>query len=243
MNARQQWEIVEVPELRIVDDDLWQRVKERQQMVRIEIGRDVAGNALNRAHRRRFLFSGLLVCGLCGGGYTIVAQDRYGCASRRSKGTCANTRTILRPEIEDRVLAGLKERLLAPELFREFADEVQRELAARSRDADRERLRLERERSATRRKIEAMLKAIEDGFYTSSMKERMTALEAQTLVMQSRLDQLGTAPPVRLHPNLSALYAEKVAKLADALNTPDTRERGGRDHPLADRAGGADAGG
>ena len=118
---KQQWEIVEVPELRIVDDDLWQRVKERQAMVRIEIGRDEDGNALNRAHRRRFLFSGLLVCGLCGGGYTIVAHDRYGCASHKSKGTCGNTRTILRPEIEERVLAGLKERLLAPDLFREFA--------------------------------------------------------------------------------------------------------------------------
>ncbi|MGZ9112069.1 MAG: recombinase family protein [Rhodoplanes sp.] len=108
VNAKEQWEIVEVPELRIIGDDLWQRVKERQQTVRIEIGRDEDGNALNRAHRRRFLFSGLLVCGLCGGGYTITAHDRYGCASHKSKGTCGNNRTVLRPEIEERVLAGTK---------------------------------------------------------------------------------------------------------------------------------------
>ena len=90
--------------------------------------RDETGNALNRAHRRKFLFSGLLKCGHCGGGYTIVAQDRYGCATRRSKGTCDNCATVSRQEIEGRVLDGLKERLLAPELVREFAQTFQEEI-------------------------------------------------------------------------------------------------------------------
>jgi len=77
-NPREKWEIKEVPQLRIVDDELWQRVKARQEMLRFAIGRDSGGNALNRAHRRHFLLSGLLVCGSCGGGYTIVGRDRYG---------------------------------------------------------------------------------------------------------------------------------------------------------------------
>jgi site-specific DNA recombinase len=87
-DPREKWEIKEVLQLRIVDDELWQRVKARQEMLRFAIGRDAGGNALNRAHRRHFLLNGLLVCGSCGGGYTIVGPDRYGCASHRSKGTC-----------------------------------------------------------------------------------------------------------------------------------------------------------
>jgi hypothetical protein len=75
-NPRSKWEIVEIPDLRIVDDNLWARVKARRQEVRLEIGRNGEGNALNRAHRRRYLLSGLLVCGCCGGGYTIVGPDR-----------------------------------------------------------------------------------------------------------------------------------------------------------------------
>jgi hypothetical protein len=51
-------EIAEVPHLRIVDDALWARVKARQSVVRIEMGRDSDGNALNHAHRRQFLLSG-----------------------------------------------------------------------------------------------------------------------------------------------------------------------------------------
>ena len=100
-NPPERWERTEVPDLRIIDDDLWHEVKRRQETTAFEMGRDESGNALNRAHRRRFLLSGLLVCGCCGGGYTIMAKDRYGCAGRRSKGTCANDRTIIRPEIED----------------------------------------------------------------------------------------------------------------------------------------------
>jgi len=114
INPREKREIVEVPELRIIDDVLWNRVKVRQEAVATEIGRDEQGNALNRVHRRRFLLSGVLVCGVCGvcgGRYTIMGKDRYGCAGHRNSGTCPNDRTISRQTIENRVLAGLKERL------------------------------------------------------------------------------------------------------------------------------------
>jgi Recombinase zinc beta ribbon domain len=105
-NAKEVWEVVQVPELRLIDDDLWDAVRLRQRDLSFEIQRDDAGNALNRAHRRKFLLSGLLKCGCCGGGFTIVAQDRYGCATHRNKGTCANGTTIRRQEFEARVLAG-----------------------------------------------------------------------------------------------------------------------------------------
>ena len=72
-----------------------------------------------------------------------------------------------------------------------------------------------------------MLKAIEDGLYNPSMKERMTALEADRLRLRQAIEQLGAASPVRLHPNLSAVYAEKVARLADTLNVPGTRQEAG----------------
>ena len=43
---------------------------------------------------------------MCGGGYTIMGKDRYGCAAHRSKGNCGNDRTIGRQAIESRVLEG-----------------------------------------------------------------------------------------------------------------------------------------
>ena len=117
-NPPEQWESVAVPDLRIVDDALWLAVKARQQEVGFRMARDDNGNALNRAHRRKYMLSGLLECGVCGGGYTIMAKERYGCAGHRNKGTCANDRTISRREIEGRVLTALRQSLLAPSCSR-----------------------------------------------------------------------------------------------------------------------------
>ena len=90
------------PALRIVEQGVGDAVKGRQDAVRFAISRDATGNALNRAHRREFLLSGLLICGCCGGNFTIMAKDRYGCGTHRNKGTCDNTRTILRQWVEHR---------------------------------------------------------------------------------------------------------------------------------------------
>src|SRR5271168_2975568 len=96
--------------------------------------RDATGNPLNRAHRRKFLLSGLLECGCCGAGYAILAQDRYGCANRWSKATCTNDVTINRQTVEQRVVAGLKDRLLTPDLVETFITTFQEELARLQRE-------------------------------------------------------------------------------------------------------------
>lgn len=130
-NPSSKHETADVPHLRIVDDDLWMKVKARQASIRRRLqgpNRAGASSNLNETHRPRFLLSGLLQCGCCGGGYTIVAKDRYGCATRRQKGTCRNAQTITRSAIETRVLDGLKDRLLSPGLVKEFVQEFNAEL-------------------------------------------------------------------------------------------------------------------
>ena len=66
----------DVPHLRIVDDGLWAAVKERQEKVSRPLTDPHLTKPLNETHRPRFLLSGLLTCGICGGGYTITAKDR-----------------------------------------------------------------------------------------------------------------------------------------------------------------------
>jgi site-specific DNA recombinase len=199
-NPRNKWEIVEVPQLRIVEDSLWERVKARQQKIGFEIGRDEQGNALNRAHRRRFLLSGLLVCGCCGGAYTIIGLDRYGCATRRSKGTCSNAVAIGRAELEERVLNGLRDRMMAPELVTAFVDEFNAELFRLAGNAEAEHAAAQRALADVERKIAGIVRAIEDGAYNPTLKERLTTLETEQKVAAARLAAAGPKPVVRLHP-------------------------------------------
>jgi site-specific DNA recombinase len=220
-NPPEQWEIVPRPDLQIVSDELWEAVKARQAEVRIVMTRDADGNALNRTHRRKYLLSGLLECGVCGGGFTIIDAVNYGCATHRSKGTCGNRYRVRRRDLERRVLDGLKHRLLAPEQVEMFTRMFQEEfnrLAAekmQSRSEDEGRLQV------VQRKIASMIRAIEDGLYQPSMKERMAELEAEKAALIARL----AAPDpssIRFHPNLAQEYRNKVASLEKALANPAT---------------------
>jgi hypothetical protein len=151
---------------------------------------------LNRAHRRRFLLSGLLVCGCCGAGYTIMAKDRYGCAGQRSKGTCQNHRTISRQEIEARILKALKQNLLTPELVAEFARAYQEEVNRLVREASGRTAEFEAKLAGAQRKIDGIMRAIEDGLYQPSMKARLAELEAEKAALFAQQARSGAPPNI-----------------------------------------------
>ena len=135
----------EVPELRITEGDLWQAVKARQSGIRADILTDDRPNGFGRARRATYLFSGLLKCGCCGSGYTLMNKSKYGCSASRNRGTCSNRALIARDEIEERVLDGLRERLLHPDLIAEFVAEHQREWNRLQQEETAARFSIERE--------------------------------------------------------------------------------------------------
>ena len=73
--------------------------------------------------RPRYLFSGLMRCGVCGGGFAKISLHHFGCSTARNKGTCANLLTIRRDVLEATVLDALRHRLMDPELFEVFVAE------------------------------------------------------------------------------------------------------------------------
>ena len=227
VNKQELRETVEVLELRIIDYFLWQRVKGRQQEARIEMGKDEPGNALNRAHRRKFLLSELLVCGHCGGRYTVVGKDRYGCATWRARAPAATTWTITRQRIEARVLGGLKDKLMAPELVAEFVRAFQDEINAAAEAAAARAEQLRREAEVVERKIVGILAAIEDGMYTPVLKERMKVLETRKAEILGLLASAQRPSVVRLHPDDAEIYRRKVADLELALNDDSIKAEAG----------------
>ena len=223
-NDADKHEITAVPELRIIDDDLWQQVKLRQAAVRTEMGKDESGNPLNRAHRRKYLLSGLLHCGCCGAPFAVLAKDRFGCRNHRSKGTCSNARTINRQRIEERVVGALQRKMLTPELTAHFVRTFDAEVTRRQRESAGTHVRLQSQLVTVERKLEGVLRAIEDGSWSDTLKQRLNSLEAEKRQLQEQLNGADTAGgTIRLHPNAAALYATKVANLQVALNDTDIR--------------------
>ena len=109
LNPEHEWIRVEVPELRIIEDDLWERVQARKARYSSQSG--------NKRQSKKRLLSGLIKCGRCGGGMTIARSDRYYCSARREKGICDADRGMGAHELEERVLDGLKDILLGNEEY------------------------------------------------------------------------------------------------------------------------------
>ena len=120
VNDPSKWSITEVPDLRIIDDETWAAVKARQKAMRALRGKPEPGTstlAVTRDNRRRkYLLSGLVRCGLCGGPMTIAGGNpkagkrRYYCANAREKGEaiCVGMPGVLQSEIEELALSGIR---------------------------------------------------------------------------------------------------------------------------------------
>ena len=228
-NPENQWIRTEVPHLKIVDDELWQAARARQQQISALFGPNPANTREGRAKRLHLanrpvsLLSGLLTCGCCGGRIGILT-NRYGCLNHHRRGTCANNRTITRDKIEARVLAGLKDRLVSSEAVAEavraYAAEMNRLNHDRRAQAESDHRALQK----IERAVAGIMAAIEDGLYQPSMKARMDELERQKAEITQRLSEAPAHIP-DMHPNIANVYRKNVARFTEALTDAD----GGRE--------------
>ena len=216
MNPEDEWVIHEVPELRIVDDDLWASVKERQSRLKQKRGDEPTSENHFRDRRRpKYLFSRLTKCACCGGGYTMISADLVGCATARNKGTCDNRKNIRRDHLEARVLGALRHHLMEPALFKEFCDEFTREMnflrmegRAAIDGAASEIKRIDRE-------LDRLVDVILKGGAADRINKTMVELETRKTELEAVLAN-ADAPPPLLHPEMAGFYHQQVEKLHSA---------------------------
>ena len=122
-----EWVQSEIPEQRIISDELWQRVEARREAVNRLYSDATRRNGLmhTRAMNSAYLFSGLLKCAGCGANLTILwgagrnkSSQVYGCPSNYNRGetVCKNTARIRRDDLEAAMLSGLQEKILREEV-------------------------------------------------------------------------------------------------------------------------------
>ena len=224
-NPESEWIIQDVPELRIVDDELWNAVRARQASLRMT-PRESAPNLMGWRRRPSHLFSGLVRCASCGGSYTMISKDLLGCGTARTKGTCTNRLNIRRDALEAAVLDGLRSHLMEPALFREFCEEFTREVnrlrmqeTASIDNARGELVRIDRELP----KLVQRVLDTDDLTSIRAYEAKMRELEARKDELTRKVAEAEATPPL-LHPSLAAVYRERIACLSQALGGSDTRD-------------------
>lgn len=237
----EEWQVREDESLRIVSDKLWQAVQERINYVNVKfgvptknggeegkvIGASILGGLNRTSNSANYLFSGSMICGYpeCGGPIISTGGSgtnlRYGCRNHRFKGTCDNSLTVLRSELENQLMAALISQFLQPELIDLAIEEFDKELKK-----ENSRKNLDRQNAAgSKRQMQKELRVVEVNIQNiikaigSFGPDFSSTFEAELRQLQSRKNtlaaQLGSSvePLTLVLPNDLRQYV--LAKTAD----------------------------
>ncbi len=217
-NDESEWVIHELPELRIVDQELWGEVKARQEKFRKE------RPEFWQKQRPPKLFSHLIKCGCCGGGVSKISATHYGCSTSRNKGDalCDNRRTVKQDLLEEKVLGLIRKELMQPQLIKLFCEEYTQHINRLRMEINADIEAYRSELIKIEREEERIIQAVINGFSNDAMKERMNGFDARKAELRRLLDTTDEAP-VLLHPNMAMRYRQEVNALVKALNDDDHR--------------------
>lgn len=227
-----EWIEVDVPELRIISPELWDKVKARQQEIRERTGnlREALNNPNAKAKAGKYVFSGLLKCGCCGANYTMYSTASYACATNINRGdaACPNRLRVPRKIVEECLLECIYDDLYSDEgidLFvKDLEAAIQQKLTAAKPDNDA----IKRDMENTERKIANLVKAVEDGDYNPAIKAALDKAVAEKARLETSLAPQTSvlAGICTLLPDAKARYKALTDNLAATLtrNVPQARE-------------------
>ena len=228
--GRSEHVVVDVPHLRIVSDEQWARVEERQKALDVKNSARRLGG-LNRAKKKDYLFSGMLVCGECGenlrisGGKNLEAS--YECPNHRHKRGCNNRIRIREDRLADQLTEALSARLLAPENFvylvKAVAEELDRYIKhQRTLGPGQTVATLQAQQVAHRQKISNLLDAIEDSSTGRSdyLPARLVTAENELKRIEQKLrEATSPAKPNVAIEDLTNLVRRNVLDLQEVLQS------------------------
>ncbi len=230
---KSEWVESAVPHLRIVDEDLWQRVTARRRNVSNGVAALRASlhcRARSTGRRPKYLFSGLLVCGQCGGKFVICETTKYACSTWRTRGPskCSNALKVSRTLVESLLLQPIQRDLFTEEGLALFTQEINRLLTEQKRtrtpDLAKAKVRLQE----VEQELAHLLAAIKQGIVTLSTKAALEEAEAerarllQTIQGSSKMrEKVAT-----MLPNLVARFKKLVDELATVTQHQVDKARG-----------------
>ena len=227
LNPESEWQVVEAPALRLLDDAVWNAARDRQERLTKVRGQRVAhdSNGLSASQslrRRKFLLSGLLRCGICGGSLTVAGSGeakRYYCANAKEKGksVCQGMPGLPVRQAEEHVIDQLRDHLMNDAAFASFKASFLRKWNADKhigedvqRVKDKTIGRLEKERAG-------LLAAIKRGFAEDELLKELEQVGKD--LERAKVEREAAKPvDVPMPHNLPEQYRAYVDDLVATMN-------------------------
>ena len=225
----EEWMRADAPRLAIVDRELFEAAQARKA--------DRSHDAPEKQRKAKFLLSGLLKCGCCGGGLSMKDRDhgrvRIHCSTMREAGTCSNRKIFYMDEIETSVLAGLQKHLKAPRLLKEFAKTYLEERQRLASEKTKRRSQTENQLAQLERSIDRLWSDYESQRVPVEIAgPKLKEMQAQRTALQAELADLPEVEKlIGLHPAALVHYEMLVTELQTVFNggvSADTAESAGK---------------
>ena len=227
---RSEWTREYHPGLRIVPEDLWERVQKRKEKTLLLYGneRTLAGVAGKRTGESGVnvsdsVLASIAKCGVCGGSLVDLhkhrGKGRYYCRRRYGKGKCSNSRGIPARLLDDAARSAVHEALADDANVLRLMELQDRRWARwkAGREADRgARPAIEKEISKLRLAVERLKDAIEAG---KDVGDRLGKRQAEVAAAEARL--AGMPQPKKL---AKATLVEKLGTVMRPIATGSTEE-------------------
>lgn len=219
---KREWIEKPVEHLRIVGEELWNKAHER----RVAVSKSVLALrsseqclARSTGRRPKYLFSGLLSCGVCHKPFTICEATKYGCSTVTTQGVyrCTNTLRVERKLVEELLLKPIQNGLFTQEGLDLFRNSFLKSVANLRRTADAEHSKIKARLLEVEREISHIMEAIKQGIFTATTKQALEQAEAERECLQKSLNHPhksnGTLPAVL--PDLAAWFKRSIGDLAN----------------------------
>lgn len=208
--------VTDVPELRIVDPEKWDRLQAM-------LAERADGHKPGQRRRPKHLLSGLCRCGNCGGSFTVMATNQLGCSAVRERGTCSNRRRVSIKLIEDRILSALQEHLLHEDIIAAAVEEYVAERKRLARNIEAEIRKRDKRLGEIKREQNRILDMVVKFGATDEQGRRMQELEGE----RKRLAELAlpAKDAIAIHPSIAERYRVFIRDIRRGLDAASSEDR------------------
>ena len=214
-NPQSERQRAEVPELRIVPDEIFEAVQAQI----IERSHSERHSNIGIHKRPKYLLSGLLKCGACGSGMSRMGDDKSGrtrirCSAHTNSGACPGPKTFYAEEVENLVINSLTMELASPDQIKIYAERYIKARVAHGVHENRRRAQIEARLAAIAKDNDLLLGLLMRGRGDQdAIDARMKAQGRERDDLKEEIARLPRGSNVILHPTA-------IKSLADKLTTP-----------------------
>ena len=194
------WIRIDVPDLAIIDPELWEAVEKRFAKNTRQHGRGARKGA-----QPKYLLSGLARCTECGGPISVEQVNFgpriakvYACSYNRKRGKSVCKNSIRRPvaEIDDVVIDWFRKHVLQEAFIVEAIRGLRRRLDARKDTMGPDLTKLETEAKKLEREMGNLAEAIASMGHSEALTDKLAEREARLTRIQAEMEATRIAPDV-----------------------------------------------